>query len=181
MERQVVLLRGINVGGHARVGMADLRALLADAGYGEVTTHLQSGNVVLAAEATGADLERELEALLAAQLQLPIRVVVRNGAELAAVVDADPLAGAADNPSRKQVTFLAGELDPAVAKELEDKAKDLAPERLVVRGREIYSWHPDGMQRSPAARLLTDQRLQVTVTARNWNTVTKLLELVTAE
>jgi uncharacterized protein (DUF1697 family) len=180
MERQVALLRGINVGRNARVRMADLRELLTGAGYGEVRTHLQSGNVVLAAEATGAELEQELEALLEGRLQSPIRVLVRNARELRAVVDADPLAEVAENPSLKQVTFLGSELDSAMAKELEAAATDLAPERLVVRGREIYTWHPDGIQRSPTAKLLTDQRLQVTVTARNWNTVTKLLQLVTA-
>jgi uncharacterized protein (DUF1697 family) len=180
MERQVALLRGINVGKNARVSMADLRALLAGAGYEDITTHLQSGNVVLSAEATGADLERELERLLHDQLASPIRVVVRNRAQLASVVAADPLADVADIPKLKQVSFLGTELDPAIARELQAQAKDLAPERLVVGGREIYTWHPDGIQSSPTARLLTDKRLGTTVTARNWNTVTKLLELVTA-
>ncbi|HMJ33685.1 MAG TPA: DUF1697 domain-containing protein [Baekduia sp.] len=180
MERQVALLRGINVGKSARLGMADLRALLQDAGYEDVKTHLQSGNVVLTADATGADLERALELLLRDQLASPIRVVVRNATQLAEIVDADPLAEVADKPSLKQVSFLGDELDSAIAKELEAAAPDLAPERLVVRGREIYTWHPDGIQSSPTAKLLTDKRLQTTVTARNWNTVTKLLELVTA-
>jgi uncharacterized protein (DUF1697 family) len=180
MERQVALLRGINVGKNARVSMADLRKLLAGAGYEEIKTHLQSGNVVLTAEATGADLEQELERLLHDQLKSPIRVVVRDREQLAAVVEADPLAGVADNPRLKQVSFLGAELDPAIAKELQAKAEDLAPERLVVGGREIYTWHPGGIQSSPTAKLLTDKRLGTTVTARNWNTVTKLLELVTA-
>jgi uncharacterized protein (DUF1697 family) len=180
MERQVALLRGINVGQSTRVSMAELRTLLGEAGYEDVKTHLQSGNVVLTAEATGADLEAELEKLLEKQLKSPIRVVVRNAKELAKVVKADPLADVADNPSRKQVSFLGAELDPAVAKELTAEAKDLAPERLVVRGREIYTWHPDGIQKSPTAKLLADKRVRVTLTARNWNTVTKLLELVTA-
>jgi len=179
MERQVALLRGINVGKSARVSMPELRRLLAGAGYEEITTHLQSGNIVLAAGATGADLEQELERLLHDQLKSPIRVVVRDREQLAAVVEADPLAGVADNPRLKQVSFLGAELDPAIAKELKAEAKDLAPERLVVGGREIYTWHPGGIQSSPAAKLLTDKRLGTTVTARNWNTVTKLLELVT--
>jgi uncharacterized protein (DUF1697 family) len=180
MERQVALLRGINVGQSTRVSMADLRALLDGAGYADVKTHLQSGNVVLTAKATGADLERELEALLADQLKGPIRVVVRNADELTQVVEADPLKDVADNPSRKQVSFLGAPLDPAVATALTAEAKDLAPERLVVRGREIYTWHPDGIQKSPTAKLLTDKRVDTVLTARNWNTVTKLLELVTA-
>src|SRR3954447_1804504 len=180
MERQVALLRGINVGRSARVSMPDLRKLLAVAGYDQIATHLQSGNVVLAAEATGADLEQELERLLHEQLETPIRVVVRTGEQLEAVVDADPLAAVADDPRLKQVSFLGDELDPAIAEELQAKAKDLAPERLVVGGREIYTWHPGGIQSSPAAKLLTDKRLGTPVPARNWNPVTKLLELVTA-
>jgi uncharacterized protein (DUF1697 family) len=180
MERQVALLRGINVGRSVRVSMADLSHLLAGAGYGQIKTHVQSGNVVLSAEATGADLEQELERLLHDQLDSPIRVVVRNRAQMAAVVEADPLAAVADIPKLKHVSFLGAELDPAIARELQAKAEDLAPERLVVGGREIYTWHPGGMQSSPTARLLTDKRLGTTVTARNWNTVTKLLELVTA-
>ncbi|MDX6733667.1 MAG: hypothetical protein QOC54_3615 [Baekduia sp.] len=180
MERQVALLRGINVGRSVRVSMADLSHLLAGAGFEDIKTHLQSGNVVLSAEATGAGLEHELERLLHDQLASPIRVVVRTREQLQAVVDADPLADVADIPKLKQVSFLGTELDPAIARELQAKAKDLAPERLVVGGREIYTWHPEGIQSSPTAKLLTDKRLGTTVTARNWNTVTKLLELVTA-
>jgi uncharacterized protein (DUF1697 family) len=180
VPRQIALLRGINVGKHAQLPMADLKRLLEDAGYEDITTHLRSGNVVLSAGATKAKLEAELEALLKDELRSPIRVVVRDAKELAAIVKANPLADVADNPSRKLVNFLSAKLDATVAKELTAAAKELAPEALVVRGREIYSWHPDGMHASPLAKLLTDKRLQVTVTNRNWNTVTKLLELVTA-
>ena len=57
------------------------------------------------------------------------------------------------------------------------ESADVAPEQIAVRGKEIYAWHAAGIQRSPAAKLLTDAKLGVTATARNWNTVTKLLEL----
>jgi uncharacterized protein (DUF1697 family) len=73
------------------------------------------------------------------------------------------------------VSFLAGEPDPEGVRELE--AADLGPERVEVSGREVYAWHPEGIQRSPLARLVTDKRLGVVATARNWNTVTKLLAL----
>jgi uncharacterized protein (DUF1697 family) len=73
------------------------------------------------------------------------------------------------------VSFLSAALEPAVAREL--AKADVAPEQVVVGGREIYAWHPGGLQRSALAKLLTDRRLGVTVTARNWSTVTKLLAL----
>src|SRR4051812_33357637 len=105
MPRQAVLLRGINVGRNRRVPMADLRAALA--GYGDVVTHGQSGNVLLDAGKSGRALEQELEALLAARLGLETRVVVRSRAQLQKVVDRNPLAQVADNGSRYLVTFLA--------------------------------------------------------------------------
>src|SRR5215211_2256902 len=175
MPRQVVLLRGINVGSHNRVGMAPLRELLTRQGHEDVRTLLQSGNVVLTSETTGAGLERELEAAIAAELDVAPRVVVRTVDELAAVVEHDPFGDVADQPKLYQVSFLSDALAPEAAKALE--AADVAPERVAVHGREIYAWHPNGVQRSPLAKLLSDRRLGVAATARNWNTVTKLLEL----
>jgi uncharacterized protein (DUF1697 family) len=91
------------------------------------------------------------------------------------VVRRNPLPDAAEDPKRFQVSFLSGEPDKAFVRELEKQ--DFAPERFAVSGREIYAWHPGGMQRSKLARALGDRRLGVTATARNWNTVTKLLEM----
>lgn len=102
-------------------------------------------------------------------------MLVRTRDELAAVVERDPLGDVADDPKRYQVSFLSAR--PARAVERELAAADLAPERVVVSGREIYAWHPGGLQRSRLAALLTDRRLGVAATARNWNTVTALLAL----
>jgi uncharacterized protein (DUF1697 family) len=172
VPRQIVLLRGINLGARNRVSMPALRAALEAAGYAEPTTLLQSGNVVMAGpKATPAKLER----LLRDSFGLDIAVVVRTRAELAAVVANDPFPGVADVPKLYQVSFLSRQPSAAVTRALE--AADLAPERVAVRGREIYAWHANGIQRSPLAKLLTDAKLGVTATARNWNTVTKLLAL----
>ena len=175
MPRQVALLRGINVGRHNRVGMAPLRELLERLGHEDVRTLLQSGNVVLTSDVTGEKLERALERAIARELGVEPRVVVRTVDELAAVVARDPFGAVADQPKLYQVSFLERELDPEVARELE--AADVAPERVAVHGREIYAWHPGGVQRSPLVKLLGDRRLGLAATARNWNTVTKLLEM----
>jgi uncharacterized protein (DUF1697 family) len=172
MPRQIVLLRGINLGAHNRVSMPDLRAALESAGYEDPKTLVQSGNVVMdGPKATPAALER----LLHDTFGLDIAVVVRTRAELAAVVAGDPFGDSVDQPKLYQVSFLSGKPKPAVVKALEEA--DIGPERVVVRGREIYAWHAGGIQRSPLARLLTDAKLGVTATARNWNTVTNLLAL----
>jgi uncharacterized protein (DUF1697 family) len=156
--------------------MAALRRLLEEAGHEDVRTHLQSGNVLLSSSLAPRKLEAQLERRLAEGLGMDVRVLVRSSAELAKVVAHDPLARVATNPSRYMVSFLSRKLPARIAKELE--TAELAPARLVVHGREIYAWYPDGVQRSPAAKLLDDRKLGVVSTARNWNTVTKLLELL---
>ena len=156
--------------------MGDLRELLESHGYEGVRTHLQSGNVVLASPLGARKLEAELERELAAGLGMEVRVLVRTRAELAAVVARDPLGKVATNGSRYLVSFLSRRLPAKVARELE--AADIDPAQLVIDGRELFAWYPDGVQRAPLAKLLDDKRLGVLSTARNWNTVTKLLQLL---
>ncbi len=155
--------------------MADLREHLADAGYGEVRTHLQSGNVLLVSDSAPDALARELETHIASRFALDVPVVVRTRDELADVVARDPLGALATDLRRYQVSFLASEADAAVVEKV--KAAARAGEAVVVSGREIFAWHPAGINGSPLATALADRKLGVVATARNWNTVTSLLEL----
>ena len=175
MPRQVALLRGINLGSVRRVPMPALRDLLGGLGYGQVRTLVQSGNVVLESDLSPDRLAKDLGKVIAAEFGVDTPVVVRTRDELADVIERDPFGELATTPKWYQVTFLSAEPDAEAVSQVE--AADLAPERVVFSGREVYAWHPAGMQRSRLAGLLTDKRLGVTATARNWNTVTKLLEL----
>jgi uncharacterized protein (DUF1697 family) len=175
MAQQIALLRGINLGSQRRVAMADLRDLLTRLGYGDVRTHLQSGNALFASRASPERVRRELEQGIAKDLGIEAQVVVRTRDELADVVRRDPLGDVATDPKRYQVSFLSAEPDPRAVREI--AAVDVAPEEFVISGREVFAWHPNGIQRSPLARLLSERRLGVTATARNWSTVTKLLAL----
>jgi uncharacterized protein (DUF1697 family) len=172
-------LRGINVGSHNRIAMPKLREALEDARFGEVKTYLQSGNVVLSSGKSGAAVGRELERLIADRFGLDIDVVVRSRAELAKVVQRNPLGDVATNPKRYQVSFLTAKPDPKVVRKLEALAA--GGERLVASGRELYAWHPNGVARSKLWAALAGRSLGVTATARNWTTVTKLLELADAD
>jgi uncharacterized protein (DUF1697 family) len=174
VARQVAFLRGINLGANRRVSMGDLRELLERHGYEDVRTHLQSGNVVVSSTISGARLERALERQLADGLGIEVEVLVRSRKQLADVVARDPLGKVAKNPSRYLVSFLRSKPPAKVVREL--ATADVSPEQFVIEGREVYAWHPGGVQRSKVNKLLA-QRLGVTATARNWNTVTKLLEL----
>jgi uncharacterized protein (DUF1697 family) len=176
--RQVVLLRGINLGARA-VGMAELRDVLDGHGYEDVRTLLRSGNVVLTATQTGRTLEQRLEKQLTEAFGFPIPVVVRTRDELAKAIARNPLVKVADNPSRYTVTFFGAPVPAARVRELEQLV--VAPEALAAAGRELYTWHPDGLARSALAAQLARRRGGAIGTSRNWNTVTKLLALADAD
>jgi uncharacterized protein (DUF1697 family) len=175
MARHVVLLRGINLGSRNRIAMPPLRDALTDAGFDDVQTYLQSGNVVLTSKQTPRQVAQACERQIAKAFGLEIDVVVRTRNELAKVVEKNPLADVATNPKRYQVSFLAAKLKRETVRKLEAAAAE--SERLVVDGREIYAWHPEGVARSKLWALLAGRGLGVTATARNWTTVTKLLAL----
>jgi uncharacterized protein (DUF1697 family) len=175
VPRYVVLLRGINLGSRNRIPMAELRESLAEAGFKDVQTYLQSGNVVLSSGAKPENVARKCERQIAARFGLDIPVVVRTRDELAGVVHRNPLEKVAKNPKRYQVSFLAANLGAEAMIKL---AAAAAPsEQFVVSGREVYAWHPSSIGRSRLWTLLAGQGLGVTATSRNWTTVTKLLEL----
>ena len=175
MNRYVVLLRGINVGGHKKISMADLRVLLTDLGYGDVRTHLQSGNAVLSAADAPDRLIATLEKRIDAELGMSVSVLVRTAAEMRRIVRDNPLADVATDGSRYVVVFLSQPLDPAVVATLDPDA--YAPELFRVAEREVYLWHPDGIRDAKMNKINWDRKFRVVASARNWNTVTRLADM----
>src|SRR4051794_32314142 len=135
MPTQIALLRGINLGSNRRIAMGELRELLTGHGYDDVRTLLQSGNIVLSTRLGPEKLARTLERQIAEGLGVDPAVIVRSRDELAAVVDANPLRGVADDPKRHTVYFLSGEPDADAVRSLLEA--DVAPEAVAAQGREI--------------------------------------------
>lgn len=173
--RQIVLLRGINLGPRNRIAMPELRKLLEAAGFDDVRTYVQSGNIVLSTRRKPDGTATACEKVIASELGLDIPAVVRTRDELAEVVRRNPLADVADNPKRYQVSFLDAKPDPQVIEKL--TAAAAGGERVEAIGREIYAWHPDGIARSKMWAALAGKGLGMRATARNWTTVTTLLEM----
>jgi uncharacterized protein (DUF1697 family) len=159
--------------------MTRLREVLLQGGLSEVRTLRQSGNVVVESELAGQALGASCRELIRRELGLEVGVVTRTVAELAAVVDGDPFAGVATDPRRYQVSFLSQ--PPAAGTQERLAQRCAAGERVLVREREIYAWHPHGIARSPlweeAARIGRGRGESLVATARNWSTVTALLAL----
>jgi uncharacterized protein (DUF1697 family) len=171
--RYVALLRGINLGKARQVDMPRLRELLGARGHEDVRTHLRSGNVVLGSRMGEADLAADLAGAVEAEFGFAVPVVIRTGAEMAAVVEQNPFAGVATDPSRHLVTFLP----EAPSKAAVAAAPPADSGAWIVQGRELHLWLPEGIQRTPLAGWKWDALLGVPGTSRNWNTVRKLAEL----
>jgi uncharacterized protein (DUF1697 family) len=169
----VALLRGINVGGRNKLPMSDLRALVESLGHTDVTTYIQSGNVIFTsakAVAPGA-----LEAAITGACGLEITVVLRTPAELTKVVKANPFSRA--DLSTVHVGFMARQPPKALVAKLD--AARFEPEAVVVHGAELYFHVPDGMGHSKLPDYVGRQ-LKIPTTVRNWNTVLKLASLAGA-
>jgi uncharacterized protein (DUF1697 family) len=175
VAQHIVLLRGINLGSRNRIAMPELRSALEASGFENVRTYLQSGNVVLSG---AGDVAPKVRRVIAKEFDLDIAVVTRTRAQLAKVVERNPLAKVAKDPKRYQVSFLDAKPSREVVRRIEAAADP--NERVVVDGREIYAWHPDTIARSKLWTLLAGQNLGVNATARNWTTVVKVLELADA-
>jgi uncharacterized protein (DUF1697 family) len=172
------MLRGINLGPNRRIPMADLRQSLADAGFENVKTYVQSGNIALSATTKPAKLESELAALIEERFGFAVPVVVRSRRQLQAVIDRDPIPGGADEPKLYQVTFLAAKPNAAAVAKLRELARQ--SERIEFAGREIYTFHPDGVAGSKLSVAVVAKDLGEGATSRNWTTVTRLLEMAAA-
>ncbi len=173
--RYVGLLRAVNVG-KRQVAMGRLRTLLEELGHDEVQTVLQSGNVVFAAPRTSATkLEQALAKAIEAEFGFPVPVLVRTGAQLAKVIDANPFpAEAKREPKYLQVAFASAKVPAGAFAEL-DRSR-FAPDDLRVGTNEVYLWFPNGSGRSKLSLDVPGVR-HIDFTARNWNTVLKLRDL----
>lgn len=173
--KQIVLLRGVNVGGRNKLAMPALRDALQAAGMENVLTYVQSGNVVLDSATKPDALARACEDVIADGFGMDVGVVVRTRAELAKIVERNPLGDVAEQDKLYQVTFCSKKPAKAALAKVAERAVE--GERLLAHGREIYAWFPHGVGRSKLAAQLGKQDLGVLATARNWTTVNKLLAL----
>jgi uncharacterized protein (DUF1697 family) len=171
----VAFLRGINLGARNKVSMAKLRETAGAIGLEGVRTHLQSGNLLFCAPAArGRRIGPELEKALDGATGVNVRVLVRTEEELASVVSGNPwpqLSG-----TKLHVFFLAETPKPSSVQKLDPQKFSL--EEFEVRGKHIYVSYPHGMGRSKLGLAYFEKALLTVGTARNWNTVTKVLDLM---
>ena len=174
MTSFVALLRAVNVGGNNKIAMPVLREMFEASGYTNVTTFIQSGNVVFDGAGTkGAALVRDIETSITRTFGLRIDVVVRSARELADAIKANPFADRVHDPATLHIAFLNDAPDRARLETL-DRAR-FEPDEFAIGRREVYLHCPNGVGRSKLPTALASKLAPATM--RNWNTVTKLAEL----
>jgi uncharacterized protein (DUF1697 family) len=175
MATWIVLLRGVNVGGANRLAMADLRALIGSLGHTAVSTYIQSGNIVLtSARSDRHALAAEICAGIGQLHGLSVSAVLRTPEELRAALAANPFTTEPE-ATKVLITFLSEV--PAAENLAKLEGDRFAPDRFQLLGSEIYLHYPTGAGRSKMTLEYFEKRLAVRGTARNLNTVSKLIEL----
>lgn len=176
MTTHIALLRGINVGGHKKVSMAELRDMTTRLGLKDARTILQSGNLFFRSDRRSAQLERLLEAEVEKRFALKTVLFIRSAEELASVVAKNPFREeAARDPGHLLVLFLKDAPEADAVEALQASIR--GPEVVRAGGRHAYMVYPNGVGRSPVTIALIEKKLGTRGTGRNWNTVLKLAAL----
>lgn len=177
-ERCVALLRGVNLGGNKKVPMAELRRIVGELGFTDVSTLLNSGNVVFTARSNAVrGAAARIQQAVLDELGVSSKVTVLTAAELAAILDENPLTGLCDNPSRMLIAVFAEESARGKAEALATQA--WKPEVMAVGSRAAYLWCVNGIAAGQLG-FAVDKALKSGVTARNLGTMTKLREILRA-
>jgi uncharacterized protein (DUF1697 family) len=170
------MLRGINVSGHKKIKMEDLQALFVALGHSDVSTYIQSGNIIFTSPADSpSHLARAIEERIAQDLGFAVTVLLRTKDELAQVIASNPFLRQGTDPAKLHVTFLADAPDPELVRRADEYNAE--PDEFRVLGREIYLHCPQGYGRTKVNNAFWERRLGVVATTRNWNTVTRLFQL----
>lgn len=172
----IVLLRGVNVSGANRVPMAELKAALAKAGYGDVRTYINSGNAVMTGTGTAGAVETEVEGILARRFKVDVPVMVRTAKHWATFAAGNPFPDAPGNLLYLGLAKAKPKAD-VVAALAKYAAKDDRIERV---GEGLWIWFAEGAGKSRITSTVLDRTAGSPVTLRNWNTVQRLAALAKA-
>lgn len=175
MKKVAVFLRAINLAGR-RLLMADFKRALEACGHPDAQTVVATGNAVILARSADPALEARIAASLETTLGQSTEVFVRDGAQMAAIVAANPFpAMARDNPSHLVVVFLNGE--PLAADVAALQAKIKGAELVAAGPAVLYACYVDGIGESKLSAVMIESALKLRGTARNWNTVARMVDL----
>ena len=173
----ISMLRGVNVGGHNKIKMDALRALYESLKFEDPRTYVQSGNVIFRTKQKNSTaLATKIQNAIERTFKCRPEVILRTADELRNAIASTPFANRRGlEPSKILVTFLAAEPSPGAQTTI--ASLKAYPEELHLLGRELYIYFPDGAGKSKLPWSQVEKLLKTTGTARNWNSVTRMLAM----
>jgi uncharacterized protein (DUF1697 family) len=174
--RYIALLRGVNVGGYNKVPMSELRAVAAKLGWTNVVSYIQSGNLVLDAPLSRAEVEAQLENAIKLRFKVAVPVIARSAREWDRFIKSLPFRNEAKStPQFVQLGICKTSPNRAAAAALQERGRN--SERVKQAGDALFIHFPEGVGKSKITPAVLDRLVGSPVTLRNWLTVVKLSEL----
>jgi uncharacterized protein (DUF1697 family) len=174
MKTYVLLLRGVMPVGKNKVPMAALRQVLADTGFKNVRTYIASGNALVDTDIAPKDLEVQVHELIKTHIGPDLVVVARTGTQLQKVLDENPFTKGYDI---SRVFFASFASSPSEQKVKALLAQDFSPEEIIITEHTAYLYLPGNAARAKLTNAFLEKQLGVSMTARNFNTMSKLIEM----
>ena len=178
MNKYIVLLRGINVGGNNKLPMAELRTLLTTNGYENVVTYIQSGNIILDSTKSVEKTNEHIKLLIKQQFDYDIPVLTLTSEDIKKCFSENPYLKIEDNIKNLHVTFLKNIPENNLVTTLVINSTN--NDTYSISGKTIYLHTPDGYQKTKFSNSQFEKKLKTQATTRNWRTTTKLFEIIMA-
>ncbi|MBA3648292.1 MAG: DUF1697 domain-containing protein [Chitinophagales bacterium] len=177
MQTYISILRGINVSGHKQIKMADLKVLYEGLKFKDVSTYIQSGNIVFKAASTSdTEISAKIGQAILKKYQFEVPVIIRTAQEMETIYAANPFINQKDIDQEKlHVTFLARMPEQVNLDKIENLS--YASDQFTLLNREVYLYCPGGYGNTKLSNTFFENKLKVTATTRNWKTVTKLIAI----
>ncbi len=176
MVKYAAFLRGINIGGKNIVKMSDLKKSLADKQFKDVKTYINSGNIVFRHEDNRKEIKDTISEIIQSQFNINIDMVIKTEKEVNNIIVNSPFNDKEDDNAKKVVVMLSGKID-------EDAASQFRTDKKIVENYYhhddlLYIYYHDGAGRSRFTANYIEKKLNVISTARNWNTIIKIGEML---
>ncbi len=177
MNTFVAFLKGVNIGGHKAIKMDELKKILLTLGFAHVKTYINSGNIVFCSHEDKEAVREQMEKAIFLHFGISVAAVVKTAGELLKVVAENPFDHDTESDSSKRAVVF---LSRPVASDQADvfSGDNRVTERIVIREDVLFAYYPRGFSKTKFTGDYIERRLRLTATARNWNTVCKLAEIV---
>ena|ERR1035438_2972098 len=176
MTKYVVFLRAVNVGGSGNIKMSELKAALEAHGFENVITYINSGNIILNSKENPAKTRETFKSILVKQFSLNNELILKSQGELENILAYDPYSPDEDEKSKRLVAMLSGKMDKNKPSIFRDDKN--VTENFYLNDDVLYIYYANGAGKSKFTTSYIEKKLGIIATARNWNTLEKMLELM---